>query len=106
MLLEVYFKYLTLRKNLKRSNIILVENDTKVINAIKNTALSLKCEISYVLSSYTKTIETIQENQPDIILLNIHLSSSIDVMDTILEMQKHKNIPIIYITNFLMIKVS
>lgn len=62
--------------------------------------LSLKCEISYVLSSDTKTIETIQENKLDIILLNIHLSNSIDVMDTVLEMQKHKNIPIIYITNF------
>lgn len=85
---------------MKKLNIILVENDTKVINTIENTAHKLKHEISYVLNSYTETIETIQENKPDIILLNIHLSSSIDVMDTILEIQKHKNIPIIYITNF------
>lgn len=84
---------------MKKFNIILVENDTKVINTIKNTAHKLNCEISYVLNGHTDTIKTIQENKLDIILLNIHLSSSADVIYAALEMQKYKNIAIIYITN-------
>ena len=67
-----------------------------------NTSLQLTnlgYEVSGIVSRGEEALVQIEENLPDIILLDIQLKGELDGIETAHRMQKHFNIPIIYLTS-------
>ncbi len=78
---------------------ILVVEDEMIIGAkISMQLVSLGYEVSAILSRGEEAISHVQENKPDIILLDINLKGKIDGIETAARIQKQSNIPIIYLT--------
>lgn len=79
---------------------ILIVEDEMIIAA--NTSLQLTnlgYEVSGIVSRGEEALVQIEENLPDIILLDIQLKGELDGIETAHRMQKHFNIPIIYLTS-------
>jgi len=79
---------------------ILIVEDEMIIAA--NTSLQLTnlgYEVSGIVSRGEEALVHIEENLPDIILLDIRLKGKLDGIETAHQMQKHFNIPIIYLTS-------
>lgn len=79
---------------------ILIVEDEMIIAA--NTSLQLTnlgYEVSGIVSRGEEVLAHIEENLPDIILLDIRLKGKLDGIETAHQMQKHFNIPIIYLTS-------
>ncbi len=78
---------------------ILVVEDEMIIGAkISMQLTGLGYEVTGILPRGEEAILHIDENKPDIILLDINLKGKLDGIETALEIQKSANIPIIYLT--------
>jgi len=78
---------------------ILVVEDEMIIGAkISMQLTSLGYEVTGILPRGEEAVTHAEENRPDIVLLDIHLKGKIDGIETARQMQKHGNIPIIYLT--------
>ncbi len=79
---------------------ILIVEDEMIIAA--NTSLQLTnlgYEVSGIVSRGEEALVHIEENLPDIILLDIQLKGELDGIETAHQMQKQFDIPIIYVTS-------
>lgn len=78
---------------------ILVVEDEMIIGAkISMQLTSLGYEVTALLPKGEEALIHIQENKPDIILLDINLKGELDGIQTALQMQQLSNIPVIYLT--------
>ncbi len=78
---------------------ILIVEDEMIIGANISLQLSnLGYEVSGIIPRGEEALIHIQQNKPDIILLDIHLKGEIDGIETAKLMQKNYHIPIIYLT--------
>jgi len=78
---------------------ILIVEDEMIIGANISLQLSnLGYEVSGIIPRGEEALIHIQQNKPDIILLDIHLKGKIDGIETAKLMQKDYHIPIIYLT--------
>jgi DNA-binding LytR/AlgR family response regulator len=78
---------------------ILIVEDEMIIAA--NTSLQLSklgYEVTGIVSRGEEVLKHIANNQPDIVLLDIHLKGSLDGIETAKMMQEEYDIPIIYLT--------
>jgi DNA-binding LytR/AlgR family response regulator len=79
---------------------ILIVEDEMIIAA--NTSLQLSnlgYEVSGIVARGEEALVHIEENLPDIVLLDIQLKGKLDGIETAHKMQKHFDIPIIYLTS-------
>ncbi len=78
---------------------ILVVEDEMIIGAkISMQLTTLGYEVTGILPRGEDAIVHVQENKPDIILLDINLKGKLDGIETAAQIQLHHNIPIIYLT--------
>lgn len=78
---------------------ILVVEDEMIIGAKISMQLTmLGYEVTGILPRGEEAILHVQENKPDIIILDINLKGKLDGIETATQMQLHNNIPIIYLT--------
>ena len=78
---------------------ILIIEDEMIIAAHLSLQLSgLGYDVTGIIPRAEKAILHLRQHQPDIVLLDINLKGDIDGIDMAHEMQKHHNIPIIYLT--------
>jgi CheY-like chemotaxis protein len=78
---------------------ILVVEDEMIIGAkISMQLTTLGYEVTGILPSGEEAILHVQENKPDIILLDINLKGKLDGIETAAQIQQQNNIPIIYLT--------
>lgn len=78
---------------------ILVVEDEMIIGAkISMQLTSLGYEVTGILPRGEEAVVHVEENKPDIVLLDIHLKGKLDGIDTALQIQKLANIPIIFLT--------
>ncbi len=83
-----------------RKNSVFVVEDTKSFARLLRDQLEvLGYEVLGIASSFEETIEKLEDLIPDIILMDVNLNSSMDGIDTALELKKNRNIPVIYITS-------
>ena len=80
--------------------ILIVEDETIVALEIKTVLNKLGYKVTSCVTNYSDTMNSIKNQKPDIILMDIHLEDSIDGIDTASEIIKKYNIPIIYLTAF------
>src|SRR5450432_1589638 len=78
---------------------ILVVEDEMIIGAkISMQLTSLGYEVTGILPRGEEAIIHVEENKPDIVLLDIHLKGKLNGIETALQIQKLADIPIIYLT--------
>ena len=83
------------------TKILVVEDEGIVAMDIKNALLHLGFKVVNIAKDYTSAIKSVKQNEPTIILMDINLKNSAkDGIDTAIDIQKIKNIPIIYLTAF------
>ncbi len=78
---------------------ILIVEDEMIIGAKISMQLSnLGYEVTGILPRGEDAIVHVQENKPDLVLMDINLKGSMDGIETAGQMQQHVNVPIIYLT--------
>lgn len=78
--------------------LLIVEDDMIIAANISLQLSNLGYEVTAIVPRGEEAILQIQENPPDIVLLDIHLKGALDGIATAHEMQKNADIPIIYLT--------
>jgi CheY-like chemotaxis protein len=58
----------------------------------------LGCEIMETVTNASAAIEFALANSPDFILMDIRVEGDMDGIEAMLEIQKYKNIPVVYVT--------
>jgi len=85
---------------MKKTKILIVEDETVPAMDIKIQIQKLNCEVTDIVFTQNKVLNSIEQNEPDIILMDIALGKNQDGIAIVKEIQKTKNIPIVYITAF------
>lgn len=81
--------------------ILIVEDETIVALDIKRALIQLNYTITDTVTTYDEALTSVKNNQPDIVLMDIHLENSKDGIETAQAIQALEyNIPIIYLTAF------
>lgn len=75
-----------------------VEDEILIADAICDTLISLGYLVSGPVISYTDALEMIEEDRPDMLLLDIQLAGRADGIDLAAYVQNHYNIPYIFLT--------
>lgn len=78
--------------------ILVVEDEMIIAAKISMQLTALGYEVTGILPRGKEAIVHVQDHKPDIVLLDINLKGSIDGIETAMQMQKHSDIPIIYLT--------
>lgn len=78
---------------------ILIVEDDMIIGAKVSMQLTLLgYEVTGIIPRGEEAIMHVEENQPDIVLLDINLKGTLDGIETAQAMQKNADVPIIYVT--------
>jgi DNA-binding LytR/AlgR family response regulator len=78
---------------------ILIVEDEMLIGANISLQLNeLGYEVTGIIPRGEEALDHIENNPPDIMLLDINLKGNLDGIETAVEMQKTRNIPVIYLT--------
>jgi len=80
--------------------ILIVEDETIVAFDIRNAILKLGFNVTNIVSNYNDTINSIKNNKPDLILMDIRLEDTKDGIEIAHEINKITNIPILFLTAF------
>lgn len=80
--------------------ILIVEDEIIVALDTKSTLIKLDYEITDIVTNYDETMQSILDNKPDIILMDIFLKNSINGIEISKEINEIYNIPIIYISAY------
>ena len=78
--------------------IFIVEDEMIIAANISLQLTNLGYEVTGIVPRGEEALQHIQENKPDIVLLDINLKGNIDGIETAELMQKEYSIPIIYLT--------
>ncbi|RXK13481.1 DNA-binding response regulator [Halarcobacter mediterraneus] len=83
-----------------KTKILIVEDEILVALDIKNSLIKFGFDVIGITVNYDETLSFIRKFTPDIILMDIHLENSKDGICIVEDMQKIKNIPVIYLTAY------
>lgn len=81
--------------------VLVVEDETLIAMDIKNTIESLGHEVTDTVTNYHDALKSVNKNPPDILFMDINLGKNKkDGIDTVLEIYKSINLPVVYLTAF------
>lgn len=82
----------------KPKKILIVEDERIIALDIKRTLYQLGYEVTSIIDNGIDVLTSIEENQPDLILMDIMLNSDLDGIDIANIINVKYDIPIIYMT--------
>lgn len=85
---------------MQKVKILIVEDEPIVALDIKNTLVKLGHIVTDTVTNHDDALSSIAVNEPDIIFMDIHLENSKNGIETTQDIQKIKNIPVVYLTAF------
>jgi PAS domain S-box-containing protein len=85
---------------MNKIRILIVEDESIVAIDLKKTLQNLNYEVIDIARTAEKAIKLSLEKVPDLILMDIMLEGEMTGIDAALEIRKHKDIPIIYLTAY------
>ncbi|MDO8874339.1 MAG: response regulator [Methanoregula sp.] len=85
---------------MEKPAILIVEDEAIVANDIKETLKSLGYEVKGIAKSGEIALEKVQELRPDLVLMDIHLSTRMDGVETAGKIHVLYDIPVIYLTAY------
>jgi CheY-like chemotaxis protein len=80
--------------------ILIVEDEAIVANDIKETLKSLGYSVPGIAKSGEIALEKVKEFRPDLVLMDIHLATQMDGVETAGKIHALYNIPVIYLTAY------
>ncbi len=80
------------------AKILIVEDDMILALALKRNLQKLDHIVLEVQSNGIGAIDAVQTNHPDLIIMDIKILGSIDGIQTMLEIRKFSEIPVIYVS--------
>jgi DNA-binding LytR/AlgR family response regulator len=78
--------------------ILVVEDEMIIAAKISMQLTNLGYEVTGILPRGEQAVLHVEENTPDIVLLDINLKGRLDGIETALQIQRQRDIPIIYLT--------
>jgi len=85
---------------MKKSRIVIVEDEGITLEYIKHTINTLGCEAIGDAITGKEAIEKAARLQPDLVLMDIHLKGKMDGIEAASYIQDKLNIPVIYLTAY------
>lgn len=85
---------------MKKSKILIVEDDETMASCLKVFLKRFDYEISAAVSSAAEAIKEVQNNPPDLILMDIVLKGSMNGIEAAKEIASFYNVPFIYLTAY------
>ena len=85
---------------MEKPEIFIVEDEAIVANDIKETLKGLGYEVTGIAKSGEIALEKIKELKPDLVLMDIHLATRMDGVETAGKVHILYNIPVIYLTAY------
>ena len=82
------------------TKVLIIEDEVIVALDIKSALEKLGFEVTDRATTYDEALNSVKKCKPDILLTDINLVGSKDGIETVKEIQKIANIPIIYLTAF------
>lgn len=82
------------------NKILIVEDEAVVSLDISRRLEKMGYEVMGRLASGEEAIELIQEERPDLVLMDINLQGEIDGIETATKLYKEHNLPVIYLTAY------
>ncbi len=82
------------------TKILVIEDEAIVALDIKSALEQLGFEVTDIASCYDEALSSVKRYTPDILLSDINLVSSKDGIEAVVDIQKIKNIPVIYLTAY------
>lgn len=86
--------------SMKKPKILIVEDECIIALEMKKALEKFDFEITNTVTDYDGAINSVKENKPDIILMDIDLKNSKDGIETIKTIHTSSKIPTIYISAF------
>ncbi len=83
---------------MKDMKVLIVEDEQIIALLIEKMVINLGHEVIQKVSSGEEAIAIALENEPDLILMDIRLQGDIDGIEAMVQIHKHKDIPVIYIS--------
>ena len=83
---------------MKKTKILIVEDEAIIAKDIQNTILQLDFEVTEIVTCVNDVFLSIRENKPDIIMMDIGLNDKIDGIEVVKEIYKSIYIPVVYLT--------
>jgi len=80
------------------TNIMIIENKIIVAMDIKSSLKNLGYNVTAIVDSGEGALKKVAENQPDLVLMDIHLKGEIGDVKTAERIRSDFNIPVIYLT--------
>ena len=78
--------------------ILVVEDEMIIAAKISMHLTNLGYEVTGILPRGEEALVSVEENRPDIVLMDIRLKGDINGIDTAIRMQKNADIPVIFLT--------
>lgn len=82
--------------------ILIISNDTNdrgTIDAIRNVSRNLKAQVTGVVDSYEKAMDSIAKNSPNIIVSDTGINGEMDGISILNKLKDHYIIPVIFIAD-------
>jgi CheY-like chemotaxis protein len=93
-------------ESIKNKKILIVEDEIIIAMDIQSTLKTLGYENITISESGESALESIAENKPDLVLMDIGLSGSMDGIDTATQIQAvEPGLPVMFLTSYSNIKV-
>lgn len=83
-----------------KAKILIVEDNPLTANDLKSALRKFHFEVTKVVSDCDSTLKSIEENHPDLIMMDIDLGKSKNGIEITKEIKKTKKIPVLYLTAF------
>ncbi|MCK4430761.1 MAG: PAS domain S-box protein, partial [Candidatus Aminicenantes bacterium] len=81
-----------------KTNILIVEDERIVARDIQRTLEDLGYDVSAIVASAKEAFEEVENNKPELILMDIKISGDIDGVETARQVRARYDIPIIFLT--------
>ncbi|MBU4076514.1 MAG: response regulator [Euryarchaeota archaeon] len=85
---------------MEKKQILVVEDESIVAEHIRRSLQNMGYSVSSVASSGEKAIKEVEENVPDLVLMDIVLQGEMDGIETAKQIRSRFNIPVVYLTAY------
>jgi len=83
-----------------KTSILIVEDDFIVAKVIEKSLIEIGYRIVGMVSSGPEAIAAVQQEQPDLVLMDINLQGDMDGITAAERIQSQRNIPVVFLTAF------
>ena len=81
-----------------KERILVVEDEVIIALDIQRTLIKMGYEVPEFVTSAEAALERIAALQPDLVLMDIHLSGATDGIVTADEIRRHHHLPVVFLT--------